>query len=153
VRIIAGAFAIGVSISFWLLTFSIFIFLSLAMLKRYIEIVGSVNIFSENDKIRGYKISDMNLIGCMGIATGYISALVLSLYFYLNKNTQYIGMDIQLTWIVCPMFLYWISRLWLFAGRGIIKSDPVSFVIQDLTSWIIFVAGGVIFLVNAHHVI
>lgn len=127
-RLLAGGAATGVTVSYWLLLFSLFFFLSLAMLKRYIE-VSSLDTVAG----RGYQAGDDQLLKQFGAASGYIAVLVLALY--INSEQIRILYDRPgVIWLLCPVLLYWITRVWLLAHRGMMHEDPVMFAIRDRTS-------------------
>lgn len=132
-RIIAGAIAINVPLSFWLLLFSIFIFLSLALVKRYAELdnlrlAGKINVVG-----RGYNTNDMPTLFSLGTTSGYLSVLVLALYINSTEiNSQY--HHPQIIWLLCIIFLYWISRVWMITHKGDMHDDPVMFAIKDRVS-------------------
>ena len=147
-RIIGGGIAANIMPSFWLLAFSSFLFLSLAFQKRYAEI--NVHILNNNVHIsgRGYRISDGPLLQIMGIAAGYASVLLLSLYLNSEKvKSLYTQPD--LIWIALPLLLLWISRLWLKAHRGEIYEDPVVFALQDRGSLLLILFSVSVFLIAA----
>lgn len=135
-RIIAGITAIQSIFSPWLLSFSMFIFLSLALVKRYAELHALSLTDATAIKGRNYLISDMEQLRSFGTASGYLSVLVLALY--INSDTV---MSLYQTplflWVVCFIFLYWISRVWMLASRGQMHEDPILFAIQDKVSWIV----------------
>ena len=133
VRIIGGAVAIPVEASFWLLAFSMFLFLSLAMVKRYTEIqrVGASNGVSVAG--RGYGIEDIPLIQSLGTSSGYLSVLVFA--FYIDSTASgALYRRHELLWVLTPLLLYWISRVWLLARRGEMHDDPVVFALTDRVS-------------------
>ena len=137
-RIIAGATATAVLVSEWLLAFSMFIFLSLAALKRYAELR---RLRSENDALakvkgRGYLAGDLELMVPMGLSSGYLAVLVLALYISSDSVAPLYPRPVLL-WFVCPLMLYWISRVWFLANRGQVEDDPLSFAVQDRTTWVV----------------
>lgn len=137
IRIIAGATAIDVQPSFWLLTFSMFIFLSLAFIKRFSELKSARRSGHEgNIRGRGYVHQDLELVSSMGSGSGYLSVMVLALYIQ-DAHTSELYAVPQFIWLACPMLLYWISRAWLFAHRGQMHDDPIVFAIKDRVSWIV----------------
>ncbi len=137
IRIVAGAAAITVPVSFWLLTFSMFIFLSLAFIKRFSELkVARNNNFEGNIRGRGYVHQDLELVSSMGSSAGYLAVLVLALYIHDAHTANLYAMP-QLIWLACPLLLYWISRAWLIAHRGQMHDDPIVFAIKDKTSWVV----------------
>ncbi len=145
VRIIAGAFAIDVVLSSWLLAFSMFIFLSLAIMKRYTELYGLTQQGQNNQNSRGYVVTDMNMLAILGSACGYISVLVMALFINsLTESNLYTKPG--LLWWVCPFLLFWIGRIWLLAGRGEVDDDPIHYVIKDKPSWLLAIVVIALFL-------
>jgi 4-hydroxybenzoate polyprenyltransferase len=142
VRIVAGAAAIGVFLSFWLLSFSIFVFLSLAIIKRYTELMKLKSASATKALGRGYQVEDLELLSSLGGASGYISVLVLALYI---NSPEVKGMytDPVLMWPACLIMLYWVSRIWIIAHRGNMDDDPIVFALKDKASVIcgILIAG------------
>ena len=136
-RIIAGAAAILVPLSFWLLTFSMFIFLSLAFIKRYSEL-KSARQANLNGPLRGrnYEYQDLEIVSTMGIGSGYLAVLVLALYIQ-DGSTSELYHAPQFIWLTCPILLFWISRAWLITHRGKMHDDPIVFAIKDKSSWIL----------------
>jgi 4-hydroxybenzoate polyprenyltransferase len=143
-RVIAGAAATHVWPSPWILGFSLFFFLSLAFVKRYAEIYAMP---TEQPalKVRGYYPADLELIATNGAVSGYISVLVAALYI---NSDRVVGLYAhpEMLWLICPLLLYWISRIWMLAHRGQLHDDPVLFAIKDRESWVI---GALIALVLA----
>jgi 4-hydroxybenzoate polyprenyltransferase/phosphoserine phosphatase len=131
-RVIAGGFATGVPISAWLLAFSMFMFLSLAFAKRYIELR---HLLGKGGKVhsRGYYAMDLEMVASMGPTAGYLAVLVLGLY--IEGTAVSIYPHPTLLWFACPVLLYWISRVWFLAHRGELHDDPVKFAISDRRSW------------------
>jgi len=145
-RIIAGGVAISLSLSFWLLLFSVFIFLSLAFLKRYSEIVLMK---SDGKNIlygRGYIISDVFLLQIMGLSSGYISTLILALYISNGDNVSSLYTHPIVILLMTPLVLFWISWLWFKAARNEIHFDPIIFALRDKVSLSIAFIMVVIFL-------
>ena len=139
-RLIAGAAAIEVEASFWLLAFSMFTFFSLALIKRYSELLVQVALGRDRVAGRGYQDTDLELLGQMGIASGYLAVMVLALYID-SDAVQLLYTNPQALWLLCPMMLYWLSRLWLLTRRGEMHDDPIVFTIQDRrTHWFAVVA-------------
>jgi len=130
IRIISGAVVIGDALSFWLLAFSFFIFLSLAFVKRYTEILSQ----KKENKIklsgRGYFFSDAYLIQTLGVTSGYASILVLALY--LNSDSVLrLYQSPQLIWLAIPVMLFWVSSIWMHANHGKMHADPLIFAIKN----------------------
>ncbi len=139
-RVIAGAAAVGVSLSFWLLAFSTFIFLSLALVKRYSELLVSRE--QGKDKISGreYEVDDLSVLVSMGAASGYLAVLVLALYIN-SLDVQVLYRQAKWIWLLCPLLLYWISRMWLITHRGNMHDDPIVFAVRDKVSLTLGVIG------------
>lgn len=136
VRVLAGGVAADVPVSDWLIMFSLFIFLSLAFAKRFTEISAFRNASENKLKGRGYAGSDQELVGSMGIGSGYLSVLVLAMYIN-NPTVTGLYSRPHALWLACPLLLYWISRVWLLAHRGMLHDDPLLFAITDRQSWIV----------------
>lgn len=134
-RIVAGAAAISVRVSFWLLAFAIFLFFSLACIKRYSELRVALRAGGE-ERIpgRGYYPSDLDIMAMLGVAAGYIAVLVLALYIQ-DSHAADLYSRPEILWLVCPLLLYWVSRTWLFTHRGWMNEDPVVFALKDRISW------------------
>jgi 4-hydroxybenzoate polyprenyltransferase/phosphoserine phosphatase len=135
-RIVAGATAIGARLSFWLLAFSMFVFLSLALVKRYAELHALQARGLVKTRGRGYDAGDLSLIASLGSASGYLAVLVLALYIQ-DHNTALLYRHPPMIWPVCAILLYWISRIWLIAHRGQMHDDPVLFAAKDRASWLV----------------
>jgi len=135
-RILAGSAAVAIWPSDWLLAFSTFVFFSLALVKRYGELVVMRAISGDGAKARGYELRDGELLAAMGIASGYLAVLILALY--INSNTARVLYGrYELIWFLCPLLFYWISHMWLIAHRGRMPDDPVVFAMSDRTSRIL----------------
>jgi 4-hydroxybenzoate polyprenyltransferase/phosphoserine phosphatase len=134
-RIIAGAAAIDVPVSFWLLLFSMFIFLSLALIKRYSELRVARDAGKSGAlRGRGYEPEDLELVSSLGGSAGFIAVLVLALYIQDGQGAHLYATP-QLIWLACPVMLFWISRAWLIAHRGQMHDDPIVFALKDKVSW------------------
>jgi 4-hydroxybenzoate polyprenyltransferase len=132
-RIIAGAAAAAVPLSFWLLLFSVFLFLSLAFVKRFAELDALRRQHRLRAAGRGYHVEDLPILQSLGTAAGYLSVLVLALYI----NSPDIGplySRPKVIWLLCVLMLYWISRVWMKAQRGTMHDDPVVFALKDRAS-------------------
>lgn len=145
VRIIAGTIAIRVEYSFWLLAFSMFIFLSLAMLKRYTELLGLLESGQQVAGGRGYGVDDLPLIQSLGASSGYLSVLVLALYIN-STASEALYHRPHLLWLLCPLLLYWISRVWVVAHRGLMHDDPIVFAVTDRVSGFALMVGVLVVL-------
>lgn len=138
-RIVAGASAAGIGLSFWLLAFSVFLFLSLAFVKRYAEL--EVQLLSGKEKAhgRGYYTSDAPLIQTLGITSGYASVLVLALYLN-SEAVLKLYQAPEFVWGAVPVMLFWISWMWMQAHRGEMHDDPLVFAVKDKASLLAGVA-------------
>lgn len=136
-RIIAGAAAIAAPLSFWLLAFSMFIFLSLAFIKRFSELKAARNAGSSGRiRGRGYSHEDMEIVASLGASAGYISVLVLALFIQ-DSRTAVLYHSPKFIWLACPLLLFWISRAWLMAHRGLMHDDPIVFALKDRVSLLV----------------
>lgn len=145
IRVVAGSGATGTPLSFWLLAFSLFIFFSLALVKRASELKTLKELHRGDVAGRGYFVSDLEYLHSMGVASGYISALIIALYI---NSDKVIGLykTPELLWLTFPLVLYWISRIWLKTGRGEVPDDPLLFAFKDLQSLLVGGAFGLVIL-------
>ncbi|WP_243337790.1 UbiA family prenyltransferase [Anaeromyxobacter soli] len=141
-RIFAGAAATGIVVSEWLATFSMFLFLSLAFLKRASELVSSDDTLPG----RGYQRVDREMVFTMGIGSGYLSVLVLALYVS-SPDVRHVYSHPHVLWALCPLLLYWLSRLWLLVRRGEMHHDPLVFAMRDLPSYGVAGASALVILI------
>ena len=132
-RVIGGIIAINAEWSFWLLAFSMFIFFSLAFAKRVAELK---NLESEGRQLsvgRDYQIGDIPVLLACGVSTGFLSVLVVALYIN-GEKVQRLYNEPILLWLVCPILMYWIARVWIKTSRGEMHEDPIVFAIKDKAS-------------------
>lgn len=150
VRVHAGGVATGIVVSEWLMAFSVFFFLSLAFVKRYVELQRAPEPPRERPeatlKGRGYRVSDIELIETMGPTAGYLSVLVLALYLQ-SDAVRELYRSPRLLWPICVLLLYWISRIWFLAKRRELPGDPVSFALRDPHSLVLGVLTLLIILI------
>lgn len=132
-RVAAGSAAAGISLSSWLLAFCIFLFFSLALLKRFAELVAQRAASGSKAHARGYVLNDAGVIAAQGIASGYLSVLVLALYTN-TTMVQSLHGRYWLFWVNCLLLLYWVSYMWLMADRGRVDDDPVVFALKNPAS-------------------
>jgi len=146
-RIMAGGAATGVEISPWLLAFSLFFFLSLAFVKRYAELLMVAERAEQLASGRNYLTGDITLIESVGPNSGYIAVLVLCLYI---NSDAIVGVYRHpgWLWLLCPILLYWITRMWFLARRRTLADDPVVFAVRDRVSLLAGLAAGAIFLLS-----
>jgi 4-hydroxybenzoate polyprenyltransferase/phosphoserine phosphatase len=133
IRIIAGSAATGVAVSTWLGSFSIFFFLSLAFVKRFAELENIRERGGVHASGRGYHVTDIEQLRSFGSASGYASVVVLTLYISTLEAAQ-LYQHTRRLWLLVPVLLLWISRLWLTASRGQLDEDPVVYAITDRRS-------------------
>ncbi|MBC7281700.1 UbiA family prenyltransferase [Hoeflea sp.] len=148
VRIVAGAAATGVELSFWLLAFSIFFFLSLALVKRYVELNELAEDAGTRLKGRSYVGSDKDMIGQAGVASAFSAAMVLALYVD-SKEVASMYPQPALLWPLCPLILYMLLRIWILARRSQMHEDPVVFIMRDWRSQLTTVAGACLVIMAA----
>jgi 4-hydroxybenzoate polyprenyltransferase/phosphoserine phosphatase len=133
-RILAGAAAIDVPVSHWLLAFSSFAFLSIALVKRYVEVANVASRDELRVGGRGYLAHDGPLLAALGTAAGYLSVLVFALYITSPRVMELYSRPAVL-WFAVPLLLYWISRIWFLAHRGRLHEDPLLFALRDGASY------------------
>lgn len=140
-RIVAGGAAAGVPVSFWLLAFSMFLFLSLAMAKRYAELHEAASSGIGGAAGRGYQPSDLPALLSLGTSAGYASVVIMALYINSPESLARYG-DGGPLWLICPLLLYWVSRVWMLSARGRMTDDPIVFALTDRISLGLFAAMG-----------
>lgn len=147
-RIVAGAAAVGLELSFWLLAFSVFLFLSLAFVKRYAEL--EVQILKGKKKVhgRGYYTTDAPLVQGMGLSSGYAAAMVLALYLNSDAVTRLYRTP-EVIWGAVPVLLFWINWMWVKAHRGEMHDDPLVFAVKDRASVLAGAVFGLVLLVGS----
>ncbi len=139
IRVIAGSSATGVELSFWLLAFSMFMFLSLALVKRVSELIRFDEATHHSpDKVpgRGYFASDLLILEGLGVASGFMAVLVFALYIN-SESVVLLYSHPQYLWFICPVLGYWIMRIWILTARGQMSEDPIGFAITDVNSWVV----------------
>jgi 4-hydroxybenzoate polyprenyltransferase len=130
IRMLFGASANHIEPSVWLLSFSMFIFLSLGFAKRAAELSNLSNSGATRNIRRAYVTGDLAEVKVFGIAAGYASSLVLTLY--MNSDTmRSLYRNSNFLWLLFPLLLYWISRIWILTSRGEMDEDPVLFAVKD----------------------
>lgn len=148
IRIMAGASVVPEMPSFWLLAFSMFLFFSLAIVKRYAELLAIAGSGRTTARGRNYSVIDMETLISLGITSGYLSVLVLALYI----NSP--GADLIYTyplalWFLCPLLMYWLARIWLVTRRGEMHEDPLVYAFKDWRSRMVAVIGMIIIVIAA----
>jgi 4-hydroxybenzoate polyprenyltransferase len=147
-RILAGMAATGTDVSFWLLAFSIFFFLSLAMVKRYVELRTTELSAKERIAGRGYRAEDQEIVAMSGIGAAFAAALVLALYIDSSAVREQYAHPMMI-WPLAPIVLYMTMRIWILARRDEMHDDPVVFIIRDWRSQLVAGFGGLLLIVAA----
>lgn len=132
VRLVGGAILADVELSPWLISFSTFFFLSLALCKRHVELIRTDK---PNDR-RGYQRSDTTIISQLGVASGLIAVLIFALYIHESEASVALYPHSAYLWFLCPILLYWIMRVWLLVQRGDMHDDPIVFALKDRASYL-----------------
>lgn len=148
IRILAGAAATGTDVSFWLLAFSIFFFLSLALVKRHVELADTD--VEEGTRIagRGYRPEDLSVIAQGGVSAAFAAAMVLALYID-SASVRELYANPWMIWPLAPIVLYLTLRIWVLAGRRELHDDPVVFLVRDWRSQLVIAIGGLLLVVAA----
>ncbi len=132
-RMLAGGAATGTEISHWLAGFSSFLFLSLAMVKRFSELENLRERGAASTHGRGYLVADLEQIRAFGTASAYAAVLVFSIYIA-RPDVAVLYKHASRLWLILPLLVYWLNRVWLLASRGELDEDPVIFAIRDRVS-------------------
>jgi 4-hydroxybenzoate polyprenyltransferase len=146
-RVLYGGSATGIEISVWTLAFSLFLFTSLACVKRLAELRKVNPVVGGTQEYRGYMAADAIQLSSLASAAGSVAVLVLALYI----NSPEVGLlyhHARALWLLCPIFIYWIGRLTLIANRGHLDDDPVTFALKDRATWVVGVVAAVVLAVS-----
>lgn len=136
-RVLAGAAAAQVPISPWFFAFTVFFFLSLALLKRHTELSEkAAQGAATTIHGRGYQAGDLGMVGSAGVAAGYLAVVVFTLYLASPDVVALYNHPTRL-WPAGMLLLYWITRMWLLEGRGQVHDDPVLFALRDRVSYVV----------------
>jgi len=133
VRVVGGAAAIGVALSQWLLGFSLFIFASLALVKRYTELAARLDADLPDPTNRNYRKADLEVIAALSAAAGFNAVTVFALYIS-SEAVHTLYHEPTWLWLVCPLLMYWISRVIVLAHRREMHDDPIVFALTDRVS-------------------
>jgi 4-hydroxybenzoate polyprenyltransferase len=148
-RMLAGGIATNIHLTNWLLAFSTFFFMGLALVKRYTEVSTLVVLSNaKNHSGRGYFHEDAPVLLALGIGSSLMSVLIMALYINNPQIAMFYSSPDRL-WAWIPVFTYWNSRLWLLSGRKMVHDDPVVFALKDKVSWVV----GLIFFVIGYSAI
>ncbi|WP_294541047.1 UbiA family prenyltransferase [uncultured Rhodoblastus sp.] len=147
IRVIGGAEAISVEISEWLLAFSMFIFTSLALIKRYIELATRIDAGLPELSNRNYRKGDLDIVAMLAAAAGFNAVTVFAL-FVSSDTVRQTYRHPQGLWLVCPLLMYWIGRALMMAHRRLMHHDPIIFALKDWNSLATFGLIGLIMLLS-----
>jgi 4-hydroxybenzoate polyprenyltransferase len=143
-RVIGGAAAISVAVSHWLLAFCLAFFMSLALIKRFVELTTCLDANMSNPGKRDYRTGDLHMVAALAAAAGFNAVTIFALYIS-SAEVRLIYSRPEILWLVCPVLLYWIGRTLMLAERRAMHDDPVVFAIKDRASLLtIGVVGGVV---------
>jgi 4-hydroxybenzoate polyprenyltransferase len=134
-RVLAGGVAVSVPVSFWLLAFSLFFFTGLAFAKRYSELVRWRDQGLEWVPGRSYGVADLPTVRSVGSASGLVAVMVFALYIH-SPEVRVLYDRPEALWLVCPILLYWITRIWFLAARNELHDDPIVFAMKDRNSYL-----------------
>lgn len=148
IRIISGSAAIGVVTTSWLLGFSFSLFLSLAMVKRFTEVKNLKTSGKKSVEGRAYNQSHLRMLSILGGIAGLVSVLVFTIYISVADTTQLYNSPTVL-WLICPLLVFLLARIWLFAHAGKLDEDPVLFAISDRSSQFVGTLIGILLWVSA----
>jgi 4-hydroxybenzoate polyprenyltransferase len=138
IRLFGGGEASGHQVSTWLLGFSSFLFLSLALVKRVSELYRLQSSAQRRTERRGYTVEDLVILQMFGSAASFASAVVLSLYVQSDTASHEYTRPSML-WGAIPLLLFWQCRLWLSTSRGYMNDDPIVYAARDWVSWLVFI--------------
>jgi 4-hydroxybenzoate polyprenyltransferase len=139
VRIVAGGVATHIKLSDWLISFSLFLFLSLAICKRSSELMNLLKANKTHTAGRSYKTGDLEPLNICGICSGMLACLLI-LFYASSQQAQLLYATPRLLYFLCPLLFYWISRLWVLTFRGELKEDPILFAVRDRVSYAVCIA-------------
>jgi 4-hydroxybenzoate polyprenyltransferase len=150
-RIFAGALISATPLSQWFLAFSLFLFLSLAMAKRYSELLHASDLVKAGNSGRGYHTGDRELLLALGVGSSFSAVVIFSLYVH-SPEVRLLYSSPEFLFLLCPIVLYWLSRNWLLAHRGELKEDPVTLAIRDPVSYAVALTSAAVVAASLIHV-
>jgi 4-hydroxybenzoate polyprenyltransferase len=150
-RILAGALISATPLSQWFLAFSLFFFLSLAMAKRYSELLHANDLVASGNSGRGYRVDDRELLLSLGVGSSFSAVVILSLYVH-SPEVRVLYLSPEYLLLLCPIVLYWLGRTWLLAHRGELREDPVTLAIRDRVSYGAALASAAVIAASMIHV-
>ena len=152
-RVLTGFIIAGTAPPFWLLLFTGFLFFGLGMLTRYGELKASrLSGSGLATRAVAYRPGDLDILASFGLAGGYMSVLVLALYV-LTPEAHAAFRSPEALWALCPVLLYWIGRVWVYARRGRVPEDPILFALGDPVSRCVAIGAAAIFCLAAFMVL
>lgn len=129
-RIVAGAIAAEITVSRWLLAFSVFAFLSLALVKRCSELV----LLRQSDKRtsagRDYRVGDLEVLWPFGIGASLAAVVVFGLFINAPETAARYAVP-HLLWFVQIGMIYLFGRLWITTVRGAMHDDPIVHILEN----------------------
>lgn len=134
-RVVAGSLATGIVVSFWLLSFALFLFLSLAFSKRAADLMQHQSDSTGTLPGRGYAKADLEAVCIAGICSGYLSSLILALYIH-SDSVQLLYSRPAILWGLQPILLFYITRLWVICRRGELTEDPIQYTITEPSTYV-----------------
>ncbi|WP_439533388.1 UbiA family prenyltransferase [Polymorphobacter sp.] len=143
IRVVGGAAAISVTPSEWLLAFSMFMFTSLALIKRYVELAALLDDSRPDPSNRNYKVADLPIVAALAAASGFNAVTVFALYVT-SPKVQTLYRHPELLWVICPILMYWIARALMMAHRRHLDDDPIVFALKDKVSRITAITIGAV---------
>jgi 4-hydroxybenzoate polyprenyltransferase len=150
-RILAGALISATPLSQWFLAFAMFFFLSLAMAKRYSELLHASDLVMAGNSGRGYRTGDSELLISLGVGSSFAAVVIFSLYVH-SPEVRLLYSSPESLFLLCPIVLYWLSRNWLMAHRGELKEDPVTLAIRDPVSYGAALASAAVIAASMIHI-
>jgi 4-hydroxybenzoate polyprenyltransferase/phosphoserine phosphatase len=150
-RILAGALITATPLSQWFLAFSMFFFLSLAMAKRYSELLHASELVKAGHSGRGYRTGDRELLLSLGVSSSFAAVVILSLYVH-SQDVLVLYSSPAYLFLLCPIVLYWLSRNWLLAHRGELNEDPITLAIRDRVSYGVAAVSAAVIAASLVHV-
>jgi 4-hydroxybenzoate polyprenyltransferase len=150
-RILAGALISATPLSQWFLAFAMFFFLSLAMAKRYSELLHASDLVTAGNSGRGYRTGDRELLLTLGVGSSFAAVVIFSLYVH-SPEVLLLYSSPESLFLLCPIVLYWLSRNWLMAHRGELKEDPVTLAIRDPVSYGAALASAAVIAASMIHI-
>jgi 4-hydroxybenzoate polyprenyltransferase len=133
IRMLAGAIATGIALSAWLGAFSLFLFTSLALIKRASELAGRATDGLGDPSGRGYRLADLPIVEALAAASGFTAVLVFGLYLH-SDAVQLLYRSPNRLWLVCVVLVYWLGRVLILTHRNEMNEDPVVFAATDRIS-------------------